>query len=263
MAKFCTLASGSRGNSTYVSTSGGDILVDVGISYKALNTAISDCGCNIENLRAVAITHTHTDHIIGLKTFLKNQRVPLICSAETLKYLTDGNYLPPDVTVYTVCDGSVENFGDVAVKFFKTSHDAAGSGGYVITAPDGKRSAICTDLGVVTDTVKQNLLGCDTVLIESNHDVEMLRRGPYPAQLKLRILSETGHLSNNDCAAILPDLLKNGTKRIVLGHISGENNTPLLALSTSRTSLLNAGAKQDYDYILTAAKPKTVGVTLF
>lgn len=263
MAKFCTLASGSSGNSTYISTTDGDILVDIGISYKALNTSLAECGCNIEKLRAVAITHTHTDHIKGLKTFLKRHKIPIICSLETSNFLAENNLLPSAECEILLTDNKPITLGDISVDFFKTSHDADGSMGYVITLPDGKKSAVCTDLGVITPTVKEHLAGCDTVLIESNHDVEMLRRGPYPAQLKLRILSETGHLSNNDCAAVLPYLLQNGTKRIVLGHLSDENNTPLLALSTSRTALLNMGAKQDWDYILTVAKPKTVGVTLF
>ncbi|MGN1320894.1 MAG: MBL fold metallo-hydrolase, partial [Acutalibacteraceae bacterium] len=138
-----------------------------------------------------------------------------------------------------------------------------GSGGYVITLPDGRRVAVCTDLGIMTDSVRNSLCGCSAVLIESNHDVEMLKRGPYPANLKLRIMSELGHLSNNACAAELPALLKSGTTRIVLGHLSQQNNTAFLAQSAARATLVSIGAKDGHDYILQIAKPKTVGVTVF
>lgn len=262
MAKVCTLASGSNGNSTYISTTAGDILVDAGISCKALLLAINEAGGDVNKIKAIAVTHTHTDHIKGLKTFLRLTRIPLMASTQTLEYLAQNNFIPEGAKTIAADEKNVD-FGDIAVKFFKTSHDALGSGGYVITLPDGRSAAVCTDLGVMTDTVRQNLLGCETVLIESNHDVEMLRRGPYPANLKLRILSDTGHLSNNSCAAELPQLLKCGTTRIILGHLSQENNTPVLAQSAARGMLATIGAKDGEDYILQIAKPKTVGVTVF
>ena len=260
MARLCTLASGSNGNSTYIATTGGDILIDVGLSCKKTLEAIEEAGGSVDRLKAIAITHTHTDHINGVKTFLKKTGLPVIASAETLDFLVQNDMIPANTQV--ICTDGLVDLGDIAVTYFKTSHDAKGSGGYVITLPDSRRVAVCTDLGVVTDTVRQNILGCDTVLIESNHDVEMLRHGPYRPELKLRILSDEGHLSNNACAAELPQLLKSGTKRIILGHLSRENNTPILAQSAARIALASAGATED-DYILQIAKPKTVGVTVF
>ncbi len=262
VARLCTLASGSTGNSTYISTQDGDILVDAGLSCKGLMSAISDIGGDVLRIKAVAVTHTHTDHIKGLKTFLNKTKIPLIASLETLENLAANDFIPKDVKIFSADNGAIA-FGDLSVDFFKTSHDATGSGGYVITLPDGRRVAVCTDLGVVTDDVRKRLCGCETVLIESNHDVEMLRRGPYPASLKLRILSDEGHLSNNACAAELPTLLKNGTTRIVLGHLSAENNTPLLASSAAKAALADIGAKDGVDYILEVAKPKTAGVMVF
>ena len=200
MARLCTLASGSSGNSTYISTNDGDILIDAGISCKALMTAIDEAGGDVSRLRAVAVTHTHTDHIKGLKTFLKNTKIPLVASAETLENLAANNFIPEGIGTIAA-DNGIVTFGDIAIDFFATSHDAAGSGGYVINLPDGRRAAVCTDLGVMTDNIRSKLSGCSVVLLESNHDIEMLRRGPYPAQLKLRILSDEGHLSNNACAA--------------------------------------------------------------
>ena len=262
MARLCTLASGSTGNSTYISTCDGDILIDVGLSFKGLMTAIDAAGGNISKIKAVAVTHTHTDHIKGLKTFLKNTKIPLIASSETLNALALNDFIPVGVKTISAENESVI-LGDIAVTYFATNHDAAGSGGYVITLPDGRRAAVCTDLGVMTDSVRNSLNGCTTVLIESNHDVEMLKRGPYPANLKLRILSELGHLSNKACAAELPALLKSGTTRIVLGHLSQQNNTAFLAQSAARATLVSIGAKDGDDYILQIAKPKTVGVTVF
>ena len=261
MARLCTLASGSTGNSTYISTTDGDILIDAGLSCKALMAAIEQVG-DASKLRAVAITHTHIDHIKGLKTFLKNTKIPLIASKETLESLSAENSIPEGIKTIAA-DSGIVTLGDISVDFFKTCHDANGSGGYVITMPDGRRAAVCTDLGVMTDSIRQKLCGCEAVLIEANHDVEMLRRGPYPASLKLRILSDEGHLSNNACAAELPSLLKSGTTRIILGHLSAENNTPLLATAAARTTLAQIGAKDGADYILETAKPKTVGVTVF
>ena len=261
MARICTLASGSTGNSTYISTTDGDIIVDAGISCKALMSAINEAGGDVSRVKAIAITHTHTDHIKGLKTFLKTTKTPLIASSETINTLIDGNFIPEGINVIEASGTIV--LGDVAVDFFKTSHDAAGSGGYVITLPDLRRAAVCTDLGIMTDDIRQKLKGCEAILIESNHDVDMLKRGPYPAQLKLRILSDEGHLSNNACAIELPDFLKNGTSRIILGHISAENNSPLLARSAATATLAQIGAKDGIDYILETAKPKTVGVTVF
>ncbi len=260
MARLCTLASGSKGNATYISTTEGDILVDAGISFKALQTAISEIG-DISRLCAVAITHTHSDHIKGLKTFLKNVNIPLVASAQTLDTLISDNMIPQGIKIVSA-DNGIITFGDIGIDFFATSHDADGSGGYAILMPDGRRAAVCTDLGVMTNEIREKISGSDVVLIESNHDVEMLRRGPYPPHLKLRILSDEGHLSNNACAAELPQLLKSGTTRIVLGHLSVENNTPLLAAATARSALAAIGARED-DYILEVAKPQTIGVTLF
>ena len=261
MARLCTLASGSKGNSTYISAAGGDIIIDAGISYKSFVTALESAGGDVNKLQAIAITHTHTDHIKGLKTFLKNVKVPVVASELTLKYLCENNWLPSDTKLIAADRGVTR--GDMYIDFFTTNHDAEGSGGYIVNFSDGRRAAVCTDLGVMSDDIRQKLYGCNAVVIESNHDVDMLQHGPYPAQIKLRILSEEGHLSNGACATELPQLLKKGTTRIILGHLSEENNTPLLARSAAKTMLSQIGAQEGIDYILETAKQKTVGVTVF
>ncbi len=262
MARLCTLASGSTGNSTYISSDCGDILIDAGLSCKGLKTAIDAAGCDLSKLKAIAITHTHIDHTKGLKVFLKNIKVPLIASSQTLQGLNNIGFIP-EGTKTICCDGGNIDLGDLGVTYFKTSHDALGSGGYVITLPDGRRAAVCTDLGIMTDDIREHLSGCDVILLESNHDVDMLRRGPYPAELKLRIMSDKGHLSNIACAAELPTLLASGTTRFVLGHLSMQNNTPILAQAAAKASLAAVGAKIGEDCIVEIAKPKTVGVTAF
>ncbi len=262
MSRLCTLASGSTGNSTYISGADGDILIDAGISCKAIIEGVAASGCDIFNLKAVAVTHDHTDHIKGLKAFLKKVKVPIIASSQTLASLIKADMIPAGVKTIAGDQGNVD-LGGMIVTYFKTSHDAVGSGGYTVELSDGRRTAVCTDLGIMTDDIRQKLLGCSAVLLESNHDIEMLKRGPYPAELKLRILSDKGHLSNGAAAAELPTLLKGGTARIILGHLSMQNNTQLLAYSAAKAALTAVGAKAGEDYILEIAKPKSVGVTVF
>lgn len=262
MARICTLASSSSGNSTYISTSGGDILIDAGISCKALLSAVESVNGDMSRVRAIAITHSHYDHITGLKALLKKTKIPIIAATKTLEYLCEHDILTPDIKTFAAeqCDVAI---GDMSVEYFATSHDSEGSGGYVITLPDARRVAVCTDLGVMTDEIRKRLYGCSAVLIESNYDVEMLKKGPYPASLKLRIMSDKGHLSNNACAVELPQLLKEGTSRIILGHLSKQNNTPALAVSAASATLADIGAKQGVDYILKAAKPNVAEVMAF
>ncbi len=259
VARICPLFSGSSGNSTYISTSAGSLLVDTGASCKRLEAAITAAGGNISDILAVAVTHEHIDHINGLKVFLKKSGATLVASTKTLEALTREDRIPADTNIICADSGQVA-VGDIILSRFATSHDCAGSSGYTVSVGDKKIAAVCTDLGIVTDEVREALDGFPAVLIESNHDVEMLRRGPYPPHLKLRILSESGHLSNNACAAELPRLLKGGTSRFILGHLSRNNNLPMLALSSARATLSDIGATADRDYIITVAKPECNGV---
>ena len=261
MARICPLFSSSSGNSTYISTSKGSLLVDTGASCKAIETALCGAGGNISDILAVAVTHEHIDHVKGLRVFLKKSGAALIASSSTLEALAREDRIPENTNVICADDGLV-TVGDICITRFATSHDCVGSSGYTVSVDNKKIAAVCTDLGVVTDEVRAAISGFPAVLIESNHDVEMLRRGPYPAYLKLRILSEHGHLSNNACAVELPKLLENGTSRFILGHLSRNNNLPMLALSCARATLSDIGAKADRDYMITVAKPEGNGVIL-
>lgn len=259
MAEFCPLFSGSKANCTYLGGSFGGILVDVGCSFRALKTMCEQKSIDLSAVKAIFVTHSHSDHTKGLKTALKNLKVPIIASVETLKYLIDENILP-EGTVAAEISNSPADINGVQVNFFATSHDAAGSGGYTFILPDATKLSVCTDLGVVTNSVREAISGSTLVMLESNHDLKMLKSGPYTPELKMRIMSDKGHLSNIAASAELKSLLKSGANRFILAHLSENNNLPALALSSARAALLDLGAKENEDYILKVAKPKNNGV---
>ena len=234
MARFCPLASGSSGNSTYIKSGDTAVLIDAGISYKAICERVALAGGDIAEISAVAVTHSHSDHICGLKTLLAKTGAPLYATSQTAEELIKANALPKGANV-VFTDSERAVFGDFEICRFKTSHDTPGSCGYRINTPDGS-CGVCTDLGVVTDEVRQAVAGCEVLLFEFNHDIDMLRRGPYPPHLKIRILSDLGHLSNTAAAAEVPFILNSGTKQLILGHISRQNNTPGLAVSSAKTA---------------------------
>lgn len=252
MACFCTLASGSSGNSTYIGSGVHGILVDVGISCKAVLSALDARGIDRESIGAVFITHEHTDHIKGLKVLLKKIAAPVVATEEVLCFLADRDYLPPG-TKAIVMPPQGTCVGDMYIAAFDTSHDSAHSVGYVAVSGDEKKMAVSTDLGVVTPVVRQALAGCDLILMESNYDRNMLMAGNYPYALKRRIDSASGHLSNADCADFLPELIAAGTTHIQLGHLSQENNMPRLAKETALAALIQAGMQPDQDYQLGVA----------
>ena len=261
MSKICPLFSGSKGNSTYIGTKDGAILVDAGVSFKKLNEAVLNIGGSLEEIRGICITHEHSDHITGLKTFLKKTDAQVFASTKTLETLISLDKIPEGVKLNSIDEESAEVCG-IVINRFATSHDCDGSSGYTFILPDGKKFSLCTDLGIVTDSVRKAISGSDLVLLESNHDVEMLKNGPYPNTLKVRILSDRGHISNLVCAAELKNLLENGTERFILGHLSQNNNTPVIARSCAEASLMDLGAKNGTDYLLTVASPALNGVTV-
>lgn len=260
MAKFCPLFSGSDGNATYISYRGNGLLIDAGSSYKALIEALDRAGGSIDEIKAVAVTHEHSDHVKGLHTLLNKNDIPLIASKQTADTLIASGKVPPKTKII-IADGDIDING-LCIKRFSTSHDCEGSSGYSVLLPEGKKLTLCTDLGVVTEQVRSAIGGSDLILIESNHDIDMLKKGPYPPQLKLRILSDTGHISNNACAAELKILLKSGTTRFILGHLSRNNNIPMLAKKTAEAALIDLNAENGKDYILTVAAPDGNGVTV-
>lgn len=254
MAKFYPMFSSSEGNSTYIGASDGGVLVDVGVSFKRIKNALAAKGITVEDIKAVLITHEHIDHIKGLKVFLKNHPVPVIASRDTIYALEFCGAISYETERIYIDEEDECKIGEIVIKRFPTSHDCKGSSCYTVTLPGEVKTAVCTDLGIMTDVIKEGLKGSKIILLESNHDPVMLRMGPYPPELKIRIGSEWGHLPNAVCAETLAFFYENGTDRFVLGHLSEHNNTPEKAASAAKAALMDKGACENEDYILYIAE---------
>ena len=236
--KFVSFASGSSGNCSLISDNGCHLLIDAGISTRRIQSSLASQGLLISDISGILITHEHSDHIYGLNTMMKKYRIPV--------------YAPPIVAYHlrSAVLGIDENLselplivrtciGELSVTPFPTPHDTPQSVGYRIegTAVLG----FATDMGHVTEEITFGLTGADAVLIEANHDTELLRYGKYPYTLKKRILSDHGHLSNEDCGALAAHLAAHGTRYIILGHLSRENNAPALAHQAVSGALAQSG----------------------
>lgn len=254
MAKFCPLFSSSGGNSIYIGGGENSILIDAGMSAKQTETALNNIGVNPDSISDIFITHEHNDHIKGIKVFTKKHKVKLHMTAGTYEALIKTDTLD-NATDCNIISSDGAEVGCMLVKSFATSHDASESCGYTVELANGRKMSVATDLGIMTDTVFDAIKGSDLVLLESNHDVNMLECGGYPYILKRRILGAKGHLSNDVCAETLVKLIESGTTRFFLGHLSRENNIPQLAYQTSVSALSLAGAKEGEDYYIRVAKP--------
>ena len=225
--RLCVLASGSRGNSTYIETHGARLLVDAGLSWRELRRRMETRGLDWSALSALLITHKHTDHVRGLRVAAKRLGVPVYLSHGTRRTLgTDY----PEVEFREFGAGEGFMVGDVRAQSFLLPHDGAETVGYTLTA-GGLKVGLATDMGCVTRLAASRLAGSHLLVIESNHDRQMLMEGPYPWFLKRRIDGRHGHLSNDDAAALLDRLRHPGLKWVGLSHLSGENNTPEAALA--------------------------------
>lgn len=253
MAKFCPLYSSSKGNCTYIGTSQGGILIDVGVSAKKTTQALEDIGVSPEQIKAIYITHEHTDHVSGLRVFAGRYGMDVYASNGTAQAMYDMGIVTDKFKLHALDMNGMETAG-MFIKPFRTSHDSAESVGYIVETPDQKKISIATDLGIVTQSIGNAISGSDLVLLESNHDIDMLKRGPYPYYLKQRILSNKGHLSNETCADVAAKLLERGTVRFVLGHLSEKNNFPQLAYETTNAAFKMHGAVEGSDYLLSVAK---------
>jgi len=262
MARFCPLFSSSKGNCIAVGGADSFILIDAGVSAKRITEAIRARGLDICRLTGIFITHEHSDHISGLRVLASKHHLPVFANRETLAVLEREGHLAGTGGGVVCPDEGVEHYG-MKITPFRTSHDTVNSCGYVVDTADGRRAAVATDTGCVTGEMNSALTGCDLVYIESNHDVAMLMNGPYPPNLKQRIVSTRGHLSNEACAVELQYLAASGSARFILGHLSQENNTAAKAKAASSSALTAMNLREGVDYTLQVAPPEGLGLTLF
>ncbi len=239
--RLVTLYSGSEGNCTFISSENTCILIDAGKSARALCAKLCEIGSCIEDVDAIFITHEHTDHVSALETLSKKYHIPIhIMEASAEKFDRQ-----PDSAIHSCLNRHMSVFseivGDIRISAFRTPHDSRMSVGYRIEMPDGKGGTrvlgVATDIGYVSDTVREGLCGCEAVVLESNHDEQMLADGPYPYDLKQRIRSKRGHLSNHDSAQLAADLAQKGARGFILAHLSQENNLPELAFDEAHSAI--------------------------
>lgn len=263
MLRYCSLFSGSSGNCTYVSTGNGGILIDVGVSARRITTALKERDIDPASIRAVLLTHEHSDHVSGLRVLCKQYHWPVVASQGTLDALIVNEQVTADQQLYMLPVDRQLSISGLLITPFAAPHDSRECYGYRLDTEDGRSLAMTTDLGYMPQKVLDTITGCQFLHIESNHDPEMLRNGPYPAWLVQRIRGQGGHLSNDECAAVLPQLVNAGATRIVLAHLSEHNNTPALAQQTVCSALTAIGAQAGRDYLLSVAKPTGDGPVVF
>ena len=244
--KICVLSSGSKGNTTYVETKKAKILIDCGNSSKYIMTKLAELNVYPDDIDAILITHVHSDHIKGLQMLAKRIKATVYMTEKMYPYLDF-------VKNYSFIESKSFSIKDIDVDVIKTSHDAEDSVGYIISN-DNKSLVYITDTGYINQKYYEILKNRDVYVFESNHDVEMLNNGRYPFEIRKRILSDKGHLSNYDASKYLAKFIGDKTKRIVLAHLSEENNTPELALETLKDRL--AKEKIDFDNIIIAKQNK-------
>ena len=257
MAKACQLFSGSSGNSIYIGSGNGGVLVDIGVSAKRCEIALGRIGVDPKSIRAIFVTHEHHDHVSGVRVFASKHKIPVFASPETLEEMRRAQIINEKVDVYEI-DRFFELDG-IKAEAFRNSHDSVSCLGYKFTLSDGRKISVCTDTGYVTDDAKITLAGADMIFLESNHEISMLENGPYPYILKKRILSAKGHLSNFAAGEFAKELLQGGTTRFVLSHLSKENNVPEIARQSAIAALAEIGAKENADYRLYVSAPENNG----
>ena len=242
--KFCSLSSGSSGNCQYIETENTKILIDAGFSGKKVESLLSSIGVCPTSLDAILVTHEHIDHTMGVGVLSRRYDIPIYANSNTwvgmepiIKKIKEKNS-----KVFNT--NKTFNLNDLSIHPFSISHDALEPVGYLIYHKNIKISII-TDTGWVNDNMKENIKNSHLYFIESNHDVKMLREGSYPYYLKQRIMSNVGHLSNEDAGEVLGDVLSGNGEIVLLAHLSQDNNKPQLAYETVRNIILEQGLDVD------------------
>ncbi len=250
--KITGLFSGSSGNCVLFENGSLKLLIDAGMSAKAIFGALEEVGVSPEELDGILLTHEHDDHTKGVGILSRKLDIPVYANEKTMKAsLSKLGKMKEDNMIIFETSKPFEIMGTQILPF-SINHDAKDPVGY--TFSDGiSKVALATDTGMITNDIFNNLSGAKCVFVESNHDIQMLKNGPYPMHLKKRILGEYGHLSNESAGYLCAELIKSGTENIILGHLSRHNNTPLLALNTVNEQLKKAGMERGKDYVLNIA----------
>ena len=257
--QFSPLYSSSSGNCSVITAGKTKVLVDAGLTGKAIETALAQVGVSPSELAAILITHEHIDHVKGVGVLSRRYNLPVYANEGTWKAMAElvGNIGFRNVRTFIT--GQDFYIGDLNITPYAISHDAAEPVGYTFFNK-GANLVYMTDTGCVTEALRERAEGADLLFIESNHDVGMLKNGPYPYTLKKRILSEKGHLSNDACAELLKKLYTGGVRRAILAHLSQENNTEQIAYGTVRSALLAEGiAEKDY-FLAVAHRDRVTGI---
>lgn len=236
--RLCSIASGSSGNCVYVGSEATHLLVDTGISGKRVEQGLKELELSPKDLDGILITHEHADHISGLGVLTRKYEIPVYATEGTIKAMFEGGSLGnvEETLFHSIKEDEKFILKDLTINPMHISHDAVQPVAYRISYGN-KRVGICTDLGIYNDYTVECLKGMDAILLEANHDVNMLQVGPYPYYLKQRILGEKGHLSNENSGRLLCRILHDGLKTILLGHLSKENNLPELAYESVRMEI--------------------------
>lgn len=258
MVKFCSLFSGSSGNALFIGTEKTKLLIDAGLSGKRILEALCSIGENPAELSAILISHEHIDHVRGAGILSRKQNIPIYANESTWCSMECGLGPVKLENRVTFCTGKEFEIGDICIEPFSIPHDAAEPVGYSFFA-QGKRITTATDIGHMNDDILSHIEGNDLLLLESNHDIEMLKMGPYPWHLKKRIMGDHGHLSNESCAEVIAYLAEKGGKRFILGHLSNENNFPELAYQTTLNALNEKKIAVGCDVTLEVASRDRVG----
>lgn len=258
MITFCSLFSGSSGNSIYLSSGNTNILIDCGVSGKRIASSLSSIGVDASDIDAILVTHEHRDHIHAVGIMSRRYNIPIYANARTWAAMENAiGKIEPYNKMYfdTYRKFSV---GDISIQTFRVPHDAAEPVGYNFEIEKVKIT-LATDIGHVNQSLISNLEGSHLIMLESNHDVEMLKCGPYPYPLKQRILGERGHLSNEAAGELVAHLAERGTEHFILGHLSRENNFPQLAYQTAYNALQSRNIFAGQDVCLDVAERDKVG----
>ncbi len=252
MIKFCSLFSGSSGNALYISSGKTNILIDAGVSAKRIIQALESIGENASELSAVLVSHEHTDHTRGVGIISRKFDIPIYANENTWICMEKqlGNIGIKNRRCFNT--GAEFELGDISIKTFSIPHDASEPVGFNFFLKNRKVTT-ATDIGHITKNLLESLYGSDFILLESNHDIEMLKVGPYPWNLKRRILGDSGHLSNEMAGKVVAYLAENGTSKFFLGHLSRENNFPELAYQTVLNALAEKRICAGRDVMLSVA----------